>query len=82
MAAPCHAIEHTACSEISIMPTREEQQDSKQAPKGRVRPSAHDGDRSRDREEARDAHEPREVRERSHADPMADEIPSICRGID
>ncbi len=79
MAAPYHAVEHTACTEVSIMPTREEQQDPKQSSKGQVRTYAYDGDRGRDREQA---HAAQEARERSHADPMADEIPSICRGID
>lgn len=69
MAAPYHAVEHTACSTIFIMPTQEEKEDRKQAPKGRPRTSQPD--------------ENREVpRERAHADPLADEYPSICRGID
>jgi hypothetical protein len=54
---------------FSIMPTREDQEDRKQAPNARPRQS--------------EAREDREApRERSHADPLADENPSICRGID
>ena len=79
MAAPYHAVEHTACSGISIMPTREEQQDPKQAPKGRIRSAGHDDARDRDRDRDRDQEE---ARERSHLDPLADDNPAICRGID
>jgi hypothetical protein len=53
------------------MSTREEQKDRKQASKGRPRQAQQPDDEDRD-----------VTRERSHADPMADEYPSICRGID
>jgi hypothetical protein len=60
------------------MPTIEPKESRKELPQSPPLKA----ERKVDRDDDRETSEAREARERARVDPCADEIPSICRGMD